>query len=164
MATLLLVPAYWAILAGLVALEARARNAPDPGLFIALGLSLIPFIFIVLAFLSEHPRAPTAVVKAMALTLMVGIPVSAVAADAVTGLVAGIGAGGIAALRSDRWHRTRDRAIAVALACLYAFVLVRVAGPAMLLMGPILPFTAIGVADHISERRAERDRSGAAGG
>ena len=46
----------------------------------------------------------------MALALAIGIPVSALAADAVTGFVAGIGAGGIVALRSDveRPWRARD--------------------------------------------------------
>ncbi len=84
---------------------------------------LIPFVFIALAFLSEHPRAPGAVVKAMGLCLLVGIPVSAVAGDAVTGIVAGVGAGGIVALRSDEPHNWKARALGVAIAASYTFVL-----------------------------------------
>ncbi len=162
-ATLLLVPAYWAIVAALVALGAEdGRAAPNAGPLIAFGLCLLPFVFIALAFLSEHPRAPAAVVKAMGLTIVVGILGSALAADAVTGLVAAVGAGGIVALRADPDHSWKPRAIAVTLATLYVFFLLRAASDVALLMGPVLPFTGIGVADHLSERKRVRDRQAAA--
>jgi MFS family permease len=157
-ATLVLVPAFWSLLAGLVAVasdDASGRPAPAPA--IAFGLALIPFVFIALAFMSEHPRAPSAVVKAMGLTLLVGIPVSALAGDAVTGLVAGVGAGGIVALRAEDEHSWRARAYAVGVAAFYAFVLVRTAGAITLLSAPIFPFTSIGIADHLSERKRERE-------
>ncbi len=118
-------------------------------------------MFIALAFLSEHPKAPAAAVKAMGLALLVGIPVSALASDAVTGLIAGVGAGGIVALRADADHRWKARAIAVALATFYVFFLLRTATGVALLMGPILPFTGIGVADHLSERKRDRERQAA---
>ena len=50
-------------------------------------------------------RAPGGRLRAMGLCLLVGIPVSALAADAVTGIVAGVGAGGIVALRADEPRR-----------------------------------------------------------
>lgn len=157
-ATLVLVPAYWSILAGLVSGASDASiDAPNPAAALALGLALIPFVFIALAFLSEHPRAPGAVLKAMGLSLLVGTVVSALAADGVTGIVAGVGAGGVVALRSDEPHNWRARAIAVIFATLYTFVLVRTLGAVALLPAPILPFTGIGVADHLSERRRERE-------
>ncbi|HEV8565330.1 MAG TPA: hypothetical protein VGR41_10475 [Actinomycetota bacterium] len=156
LATLALVPAQWALLAGLVSLASEDRNAPPPAPFIAFGLALIPFVFLVLAFLSEHPRAAGAVVKAMALSLLVGIPISALAADAVTGLVAAVGAGGVVALRSDQAYGTRARALGVVVVTVYVFVLLRTVGDIALLLAPALPFTSIGVADHLSERRAER--------
>lgn len=161
LATLLLLPAYWALLAGLVAgasdsPETRA-GAPDTAAALALGLALIPFVFLLLAFMSGHPRAPGAVIKAMGLALLVGIPVSALAGDAVTGIVAAVGAGGIIALRADAAHRWKARALAVAAATIYAFVLVRSAGPIALLAAPTLPLTGIGVADHLSEWRRERE-------
>ena len=159
LATLVLVPAYWSMLAGLVAAADDGEGGPHPGAAIALGLALIPFVFIVLAFLSEHPRAPGAVLKAMGLTLLVGIPVSAIAGDAVTGIVAGVGAGGVVALRADGPHNARARAWAVLAAAAYTFFLVRGASALALLPAPIFPFTAIGIADHLSERRQERDAS-----
>jgi hypothetical protein len=161
LATLLLVPAFWAMLAGLVAAATDERGGPNPAAAIALGLALIPFVFLVLAFMSEHPRAPGAVVRAMGLFLLVGIPASALAGDAVTGIVAGVGAGGIVALRSDDAHSWRARALAVVAAALYTLVLVRTVGAAALLPAPIFPFTGIGVADHLSERKHEREAAAA---
>jgi hypothetical protein len=156
LATLLLAPGYWMLLAGLVSLASDEPGEPLAGPFVAFGLALIPFVFLVLAFLSGHPRASGAVLRAMGLALVVGIPVSALAADAVTGVVAGLGAGGIVALRSDLGHSWKARAIAVTLATIYCAFLLRSATDIALLLGPALPFTSIGVADHLSERRAER--------
>ena len=156
LATLLLAPAYWAVLAGLVSVVSDREDAPAAGPFIAFGLALVPFVFIVVAFLSEHPRVPGAVITSLVLALVVGIPVSAVAADAVTGFVAGIGAGGIAALRADSDNGWKPRAIGVLLASVYVFLMIRTAGDLILLVAPALPFTSIGVADHLAERRRER--------
>jgi hypothetical protein len=155
-ATLALVPAFWALLVGLVALASDDADAPNPGAPMAFGLAVIPFVFVVLAFMSEHPRPSSAVLRAMGLSLLVGVLVSAVAQDAVTGIVAGVGAGGIAALRRDPDSTTRARVLAVVVAAAYTFVLVRLAGGLVLLPAPIFPFTAIGVADHLAERAAQR--------
>jgi hypothetical protein len=159
-ATLVLVVAFWALLAGLVAAAAGDSSGsdaePNAALGLAVGLAVIPFVFVALAFLSEHPRAPGAVVRAMGWSLLVGIPVSALAGDAVTGVVAGVGAGGIQALRMDEPQNWRARAWAVVAAAAYTFMLARVAGGLVLLPAPIFPLTAIGVADHLSERRAEQ--------
>ena len=73
----------------------------------------------------------------MGLAILVGIAVSAVAADAVTGLVAAVGAGGIVALRADADHSWKARAVAVALATMYTFVLLRSASDVALLMAPV---------------------------
>lgn len=161
-ATLLLVPAYWFLLAGIVsAASGKAHGGPTPGTGLALGLMLIPFVFIVVAVMSGHPNWPGAVLKAMGLALLVGIPVSALAADAVTGIVAGVGAGGIVTLRADEGHSWRARAVAIVVAAAYTLVLVRVASVLALLPAPIFPLTAIGIADHISERRHLREAASA---
>ncbi|HEX2577468.1 MAG TPA: hypothetical protein VHK88_14030 [Aquihabitans sp.] len=159
LATLVLAPALWSLLAGLVAVASDddAGGAPNAGAAIAFGLAVIPFAFIVLAFVSQHPRAPGAVARAMGLFLLVGVPVSALAADAITGIVAGLGAGGVVALRADAGHTWRSRALAVVVASVYVFVLVRVAAVLALLPAPVFPFTAVGMADHLVERRAERE-------
>jgi hypothetical protein len=157
-ATLLLVPAYWSILVGLVALTSDDPDAPAAGPPIAFGLALIPFVFIALAFLSEQPNPPAAALRAMGVSLGVGIVVSALALDAVTGIVAGVGAGGIWALRADEGHSSRRaRALAVLVAAAYTFALVRLVGAAALFPAPVFPFTALGVSDHLVERRLERE-------
>ncbi|MGH2807724.1 MAG: hypothetical protein ACRDKT_10665, partial [Actinomycetota bacterium] len=66
-ATLLLVPAFWAILGGFVSATTDEPGGPNPAAAVAFGLALIPFVFIVLAFMSGHPRAPGAVLRAMVL-------------------------------------------------------------------------------------------------
>src|SRR3546814_9533527 len=86
----------------------------------------------------------------MGLALLVGIPVLAVAGDGVTGLVAGVGAGGTVAMRRDEGESLKARVWAVAFASAYAFVLVRIAGGIALLSAPVFPLTAIGLADHLS--------------
>jgi hypothetical protein len=157
LATLLLVPAYWSVLLGLVSMAVEEPGgAANAGAFIAFGLCLVPFVFVALAFLSEHPNPPQAVLKAMAVALLVGIPVSAIAADAVTGFVAAIGAGGVAALRADLSHSWKARALGVLVATAYTFLMVRLAGDLVLIVAPAFPLSAIGVADHLSERRRER--------
>jgi hypothetical protein len=161
-ATLVLAPAMWSLLIGLVARASDDANAPAAGPLVAFGLCLIPFVYIALAWLSEHPRPSQAVVRAMALFLLVGIPVSALADDAITGLVAGVAAGGIAALRADLQHTWKARALAVVAASLYALVFVRLASELLLLVSPVLPFTSLGIADHVSEWRATRRNASAA--
>lgn len=157
LATLLLVPAYWLLLAGFVSAAPDTEGGvANPAAAVAGGLSIIPFVFIALAFLSEHPRAPGAVLRAMGLCLVVGLGVSVVALDGVTGIVAGVGAGGIAALRTDLDGATRPRVLAVAVAAGYSFLLVRLAGPVVLLSAPVFPFTALGLADLLVERSRAR--------
>jgi hypothetical protein len=152
-ATLLLLPAYLGVVVGLVALASDRPDAPPAGPPIAFGLGLLPFVFIALAFLSSHPRAPGAAAKAMGLSLLVGIPVAALVPDAVTGLVAGIGAGGAAALRPEPHGSWRARALGVAAVSAYVAVMVRIVPDVTVLLAPTLPFTCLGVADHLAEGR-----------
>ena len=156
--TAVLAPAYWAMLLGLIAAGSEGSDVSTTtaaGAF-AFGLAVVPFAFIALAFLSWTPSAPSAVLRAMGLFAVVGLVVSALAADGVSGLVAGAGAGGVAALRRDAVHERRHRIVAVAFAAAYAFVLARTFPPAIVVAGPVLPLTALGIADHWSERQAEK--------
>jgi hypothetical protein len=155
LATLVVAPAVWSIIAGIVAASSDDPSAPAPAPLIAFGLAVIPFAFVVLAFLSEHPRAPGAVLRAMALSLLVGIPIGAAAPDAVTPLVAGLGVGGIAALRADAVHPWQARAIGVVAATLLVFLVLRVSDIGLVL-APALPFMSVGIADQVAEGRARR--------
>jgi hypothetical protein len=152
-ATLVFLPGYWFLVNGLVAAATGAGGGAGP--LIAFGLASVPFVLMTLAFLSQHPRASGATALAMALAVLIGIPVSALARDAVTGIVAGMGAAGVVALRSDLNHDLRTRVAAVAAVTVLAFLLLRVEHTVALLLAPALPFTALGVADHLAEHRAE---------
>lgn len=156
-ASLLLVPAHLGIVAGLVAVASDRSDAPPAGPPIAFGLGLLPFVFIALAFLSGHPRAPGAAAKAMALSLLVGIPVAAIVPDAVTGLVAGVGAGGAIALRPEPLSSWKPRALGVIVVTVYVALMVRIVPDVAVLLAPTLPFTCLGVADHLAEGRRARE-------
>ncbi len=159
-ASVLLVPAYLGIVVGLVAVASDRPDAPPAGPPIAFGLGLLPFVFVALAFLSSHPRAPGAIVRAMGLSLLVGIPVAALVPDAITGLVAGVGAGGAVALRPEPLSSWKVRALGVVAVSVYVALMVRVVPDVTVLLAPTLPFTCLGVADHLSEgrRAARRER------
>ena len=73
-----------------------------------------------------------------------------------SGVVAGVGAGGIAAIRAEPEHSWKARAVGVLIATVYTFCLVRTAGVIALLSAPIFPLTAIGLADHYVEWKQER--------
>jgi hypothetical protein len=151
--SLLLLPAYLGIVVGLVAVSSDRPDAPPAGPPIAFGLGFLPFVFIALAFLSSHPRAPGAAAKAMGLSLLVGIPVAALVPDAVTGLVAGIGAGGAVALRPEPFGSWKARALGVMAVSIYVALMVRIVPDVAVLLAPTLPFTCLGVADHLVEGR-----------
>ncbi len=128
------------------------EDGPDPGPPLALGLALVPFVFLVAAFLTRHSRASVAVLKAMGLWLVIGIPIAAL--DIVTGLVAGFGAGAVVTVRAEEEHTTKSRIIAVSLVAVYTLVLVQFASDAALVGGAMLPFLAVGVADSVMERKS----------
>jgi hypothetical protein len=117
--TVLLVPAYWSMLAG------------------AVGFAL-----------DDAEDEPN---------LLVGVLVTALAADPVTGMVAGVGAGAVVALRPEPDQGLRPRIYGVAVATAYTFVLVRTVGSFALLSAPVFPVTAVGLADHLVAWWRERE-------
>jgi len=127
---------------------------------LALGLALVPVVFLVVAFGSRHPRAPTAVLHAMGVALLVGLPLAAV--DVVTGLMAGFGAGGAIALAQEEDDSLVARFVAIGFMTLYVAVLLRWLVEAGVFGGAVLPLVTVAAADEIMERRARdlRRRTG----
>ena len=70
--------------------------------------------------------------------------------------MAGFGAGAVVTVRSDEPHTRLSRSVAVLLAVVYTFVLVRFVQEAALIAAAILPFLAVGMADSFTEWRAAR--------
>lgn len=151
-ATVLLVISYSGILGAFVA--SGLDDGPNPGPPLALGMALLPLVFAAAAYLSLNPRAATSVLKAVGLFFLLAVPVSALAQDAVSGLVAGFGAGAVVSVDRLPMHTWQSRSIAVATSTGYVFLLVRMIAPLGIASAPLLPFTAVAVADYILERRA----------
>lgn len=131
-------------------------ESESPFAALALGLGFVPVVFIVVAFVSKHRRAPTAVLYAMLLSLTVGLPLAAL--DVVTALTAGFAAGGAVTLAwsdDDSWIA---RGIAVILVTVYNGILTRQIVEAGILGAAVLPLVVVGVADEITERHAQRLR------
>ena len=161
-ATLVAVVSYWSIIFAFVVTDLEGTeleldsSITAAGPF-ALGLALIPFAFLTLAFVSNHPRAPGAAFKAMMISVpaslafgLFGLPV---------GLVAGFGMGGVLALRLDDVHRLKLRWLMVTGAILYTFIVGLISPQASLFAGGFIPFAASGLADMISEYREEQKES-----
>jgi hypothetical protein len=156
-ATIVLQFSYWPIIGSL-----GAGEAGDAGL-LWLGLAVVPFVFLVLAFTSGHPRAPGATGLAMGLFLLIALPVALL--DLLVGLVAGFGAGAVLALRFDpERHSRRGRAIAVTAASVYTLALVLlqhllpVLGPFAVVSGAVIPLAVVGIADEAAEGLLEHER------
>ena len=81
----------------------------------------------------------------------------AIVPDAVTGLVAGVGAGGAVALRPEPLSSWKPRALGVAIVTVYVALMVRIVPDVAVLLAPTLPFTCLGVADHLAEGRRARE-------
>jgi hypothetical protein len=147
-ATVLELASYWFMVAAFDISRVGVGNAAGP---FALGLALVPFVFMILAFGSRHPSAPGAVIRGMTLSLVMGIPIAYI--NLPMGLVAGYGAGGIFTLRAEPYHRWQIRATAVALAAIYTLATLLIMEDQAVFVGGIVPFLAIGIADHIQESR-----------
>lgn len=151
MATVVMMICYSAIFFG-IGRGLSGEGDQDAALALAVGLAAVPAVFLALAFISRHPQAPKATLKAMALFLAVGFPVSLLSLPA--GLVGGFGAGGLVALRLEDTDTIRARVWAVALSASYIMVVGRIAPPIDALVGSVFPFLAIGAADSIMRKRA----------
>lgn len=124
------------------------------------GLGLVPTVFICAATVSDRARPLRASALAVIVWLAVAAPLAFV--DVPTALVAGFGAGGAVALAGDPETSRRPRVLAVVTCTLYVLVLQWLLAPAGLLVGALLPFVAIGVADGIGESEPVGDLDGAA--
>jgi hypothetical protein len=125
---------------------------------VAIGLGLAPFVFILLAFVSRHPRAPRMVLYALGIFLLIMLPLGLV--TPALGASAGFGAGGIIALNmSERTGALKRRVIAVVAVVVYVLGLMLVATPAGVFAGGTTPLLAIGFADEATAWKASRPAS-----
>lgn len=157
-ATLVEMVSFWAIVIGVARGVADEEPGSAAGPF-ALGFALIPFVFLILAFGSNHRRAPGATLRAMAAWLIFGLPLI-MFIDPATGMALGFGIGGIAALRADEVHSFRARFWWVIGLTVYVAILVVVGiapGPGAL-SASMLPFATVAFADYAMEQKAAAER------
>lgn len=125
--------------------------AGSEGPFFALGLVLVPFVFIALAFISQRSRAPFATLIAMGLFVLVALPLGLFLHLSVV-LAAAFGAGGIVTLARREGYRLSYRVWAVVLTAAYVTGLLIVAPPGGIFAGAVLPLPALGLADMLAVR------------
>lgn len=156
-ATVLLLISYALILLPIVA--GPDDGAEAFGASLGVGLALVPLVFLVAAFMSQHERAALSIAKASGLWFLIASPIAYYALVTghlplfIAGLVAGYGAGGVVAFRLDAQHSRRRRVVAVVLAVLYTYAIVAVAPVAGLFGGAVMPFIAIAFADEFGGGR-----------
>lgn len=146
--------AYWPMVVGVVAAsDADAADAPSEAGLLFLGSALVPFVFLVLAFASRHPRAAGATGKALLIYLLLGVPLALV--DLVVGTAVGTAAGGVLALRPpDEVDSRRWRIVAVAVVGVYLAVLLALSPGFALVSAAVLPLAALAFADQAVEGAA----------
>ena len=132
-----------------VATETDISGSEGP--FFALGLILVPFVFIALAFISRRSRAPFATLAAMGLFIVVALPLGLFLHLSVV-LVAAFGAGGVVTLARGPGYRLSYRIWAVVITAVYVTGLLVVAPPGGIFAGAILPLAALGIADMLGAR------------
>lgn len=122
---------------------------------IGVAIGLVPAVFFIATTVSNHVHP----LRATALAVVVWLVVAGLLAfvDVPTALVAGFGAGGIVAFHRGKHATVASRTIAVVFCSVYVLVTQWLFSPAGLMVGSILPFLAIGVADWISGREALDD-------
>lgn len=127
---------------------------------IGVAIGLVPAVFFIAATVSNRLRP----LRATALAVVVWLVVTGLLAfvDVPTALVAGFGTGGVVAFHRGKYASVPSRMIAVTICALYVLVAQWLFSPAGLMVGSVLPFLAIGIADSIREREQLADLDGAA--
>jgi hypothetical protein len=128
----------------------------DGGL-VAIGLSIAPFVFIVIAWVSRNPRAGKMVLWSMAALIGLGLALGLI--SPVLGASAGLGIGAALSLNlPDIPDQMRRRIVAVLLSLAYTTALLFVARPAGVLSGAVIPIIMVGFADEYGAWRWARRR------
>ena len=148
--------AVWAMVIAIVTVPDESSDAGALSLLtLLLAVFLVPVAFYVVARIAGRERPHRVAARAWGIAF-VAIPVTFVAGDPVTGLVAGLGFGGAHSLPQGEHHTRASRWSATGLAVVYAWVLLRLVLALALLVVPLLPLGAVGLADAWQERRAAR--------
>lgn len=150
--------AFWAMAYGISVLGAGRLPSGSTSdiettgvLAIGLALSSVPPAYLLAALLSRRPDWPLGVLAAMGLALVVGLPLL-IFQNPLAALLAGTAAGAVVAVEREPGTTWHNRAIAAAVVAV-----VVIAGlswdptfPIVAVVGPALPFSAVGLADMVT--------------
>jgi hypothetical protein len=153
-ATLLTLPAFWLLVAAVVAADPEGELEAPVGLLVGIGLALLPLALYVLARVSRHEQSLRAAAFGGVLAVTLAGALSFALREPLSPLVAGIGAGGVIALRRHPDTTTAARATAVVLATGYSAAMVWFVPQLSLGFSPMLPLVAVAAADGYMARRA----------
>lgn len=146
-ATVLMYLSYSSLLLGL----SDDSTAADRTAAIGLGLAIVPFVFVSLAFGSRHRRAPAAVLGSMGVWMAVSLTFGLV--SLALGISIGFGAAGIIGLRRDEPHSVVARLWGLLAGLAYTMVLTLLSPALGLFAAGTVPLIALGFADRIAETR-----------
>lgn len=110
-------------------------------------MALVPLAFAVAAFGTRKPDWPVATLKGMGLAILIGLPISVLLRDPLSGLIAAYAAGAVVTVRSESLAGSGRRWLAALGVTVVMLVLVRVALPLAVTVGPALPFSAVLLSD-----------------
>lgn len=154
--TFILLVSYWMTLLTLSAPLEDSEEVPEATGALALAMLLVPVAFFAVAAISQRPHRWWGTLAATGMGVAAGVLAAIVARDLATANVAGFAMGGAVALHPDRRGWLARRGLAVIAVALYVAVVVRITPLLAILMAPLLPLAAIGVADLVAERREAR--------
>ncbi|WP_052666401.1 hypothetical protein [Nitriliruptor alkaliphilus] len=145
---------YWPLLAGTAVADGAGAG------LIALGLALVPLVFLTAAFGSRHPNAAGATLRAMGWFLVVGLPLGVLFVP-ILGAAVGVALGSAVALAPLETIATRRaRYYAVAGVGVYLTVLVVLVPGFAIISAAVLPIAIHGVVDQtLEERHLQRERA-----
>jgi hypothetical protein len=154
LSTIVLMVSYSSLLVAIVATQSDTPEAAGPTF--ALGFALVPVVFVALAFLSGRRNAPTAVLKAAGVWLLLALPLGLF--NPIFGLCVGFGIGGVLTLKERDTDRWQTRTIAVLLVATYSLAMLWLIPAIGLLSGGLLPLACLGLADYYTQNRAATRR------
>jgi len=149
-ATIVMMISYSSLLVAIVAAQSDTPEASGPAF--AVGFSLVPLVFLAVAFMSGKQGAPIATLKAMGVWLLIALPLGLF--NPVFGLCAGFGMGGVLTLRARETDRWKSRALGVLAASLYSLAMLFIVPAIGLISGGLLPLAVLGLVDYYSDNRA----------
>lgn len=153
-ATVITLPAFWLLVVAVVATDPDSEIDAPVGALVGIGLALVPVALYVLARVSRREQALQSAAVGSAVGIVLAGALSFVLREPLSPLVAGIGAGGVLALRRHPDTTTAARSIAVAIATAYSAATVWFVPQLSLGMSPVLPLVSVAAADGYMARRA----------